>query len=192
MEPPEPAGRRCCLTPVAVISTPWLPSRSSGSGGGGARGGWVRSWSSTGPSADTDFRQPTDALAAAAGLRGGANGRDCLLGPINWQTLVREFERKRACRLSGSPVPTADDAASLEIGDKQGSRRDGRPPCVRAGAGLRRSVRIAPMGESFANTLCATRAGAWAPMIASTRVLRLASGGGSLIGRSRDAAGLSS
>ena len=39
--------------------------------------------------------------------------------------------------------------------------------------------------ESFANTLCATRAGAWAPMIASTRVLRLASGGGSAYERRR-------
>jgi hypothetical protein len=60
------------------------------------------------------------------------------------------------------------------------STRDGRPALHSCWRGSPAKCPYSPRRcESFANTLCATRAGAWAPMIASTRVLRLASGGGS-------------
>ena len=50
----------------------------------------------------------------------GASARDCLLGPIDRQALVPEIARKQACRLSASGLSTADDAASLEIGELRG------------------------------------------------------------------------
>jgi len=42
-----------------------------------------------------------------------------LLGPIDRQALVPEIARKQACRLSASGLSTADDAASLEIGEEE-------------------------------------------------------------------------
>jgi hypothetical protein len=48
-----------------------------------------------------------------------------LLGPIDRQALVPEIARKQACRLSASGLSTADDAASLEIGEERVSRRSG-------------------------------------------------------------------
>jgi hypothetical protein len=62
--------------------------------------------------------------------RVGASARDCLLGPIDRQVLVPEIRATQACRLSASGLPTADDAASLEIGDLRVSRKSGRETCL--------------------------------------------------------------
>jgi hypothetical protein len=59
-----------------------------------------------------------------------------LLGPIDRQALVPEIARKQACRLSASGLSTADDAASLEIGDRQVPDQTERGSCFHVGAVL--------------------------------------------------------